>query len=105
MDNVVEANLLAARSGTGFGEALNIACSSSVSLNELFGIIQEIIGTNIKPVYGPAAKGDILHSKADISKAKKILGYAPATDIRQGLVKTIEWFQKNGFQENRESQN
>jgi len=95
VDNVVEANLLAAKSEKGFGEVFNIACGKEISLNQLLQLLQEIIGVKIKPEYTAPRPGDILHSRAEISKAKKILNYTPKTELKEGLIKTVEWFKQN----------
>lgn len=97
VDNVVDANLLAAKSESGFGEVFNIACSQEINLNQLLELLQEIIKTDIKPKYEKAQKGDILHSRADISKAREILRYEPKIELKDGLIKTVEWFKKIKF--------
>ncbi|MDP3024010.1 MAG: SDR family oxidoreductase [candidate division Zixibacteria bacterium] len=90
--NVVEANLLACQSDISGGEVINIACGQSFSLNQLVSLLNQIIGTNIKPEYGQAKPGDVKHSLADISKAKKLLGYKPRISFAEGMKKTVEWF-------------
>ena len=70
VENVVLANLLAAKSEKGNGEVFNIACGGEVSLNQLVEFLNKITAKNIKPNYQKARQGDVLHSKADISKAK-----------------------------------
>ena len=92
VDNIVQANLLAIKAKTGFGEVFNIACDEQISLNQLLELLQEIIGTDIKPKYAKPQQGDIPHSRADISKAKEILLYAPTIELKDGLIKTVEWF-------------
>lgn len=91
IDNVVSANLLAARSRTQ-GEVVNVACGARVTLNQLLGIINERLGTNVTAEYGPARAGDVRHSLADISAAQKLLGYEVKYDLRAGLAKTIEYY-------------
>jgi len=91
-DNVL-ANLLAmAAPEEACGKAYNIACGVRTSLNELVEQINMILGTAIKPVYDKEKPGDIKHSLADISLAKKYLGYEPKVNFREGLEKTIEWY-------------
>jgi len=90
--NVVEANLLACQSDISGGGVINIACGQSFSLNQLVSLLNQIIGTNIKPEYGQAKPGDVKHSLADISKAKKLLGYKPRISFAEGMKKTVEWF-------------
>lgn len=94
VDNVVEANLLAANSSEGNGEVFNIACGGETSLNQFIDMLKEISGKDIKPKYEEARKGDVPHSKADISKAEKVFGYTPKIEIKEGIVKTFEWYAK-----------
>lgn len=91
IENVVSANLLAARSRTQ-GEVVNVACGARVTLNQLLGIINERLGTNVTAEYGLARAGDVRHSLADISAAQKLLGYEVKYDLRAGLAKTIEYY-------------
>ena len=92
MDNVVLANLLAVKSDDGFGQAFNVACDSQISLNELLKLLGKIIGVKVDADYKESRLGDVLHSRADISNAKKILKYDPQISIEDGLVKTVDWF-------------
>lgn len=91
VDNVVQANLLAAKADI-HGEVVNIACGARVSLNQLVELLNEEIGTRIAPRHGPPRPGDVRHSLADISVARKLLGYEPKFDLRAGLKKTIEYY-------------
>jgi len=93
VDNAVEANLLACQSEkVGRGEVINIACGERYSLNELVRELNEILETNIEPVYTDPQPGDVKHSLADISKAKELLGYEVKVDFKEGLKRTVEWF-------------
>jgi UDP-glucose 4-epimerase len=86
---VVEANIFAAESNeTG---SYNIGLGKSTSINQLFEMIKEIIGKDIRPIYENERAGEIKHSVADISKAKSI-GYTPKNDFIEELTETIEWF-------------
>jgi UDP-glucose 4-epimerase len=91
IENVVSANLLAAKSRTQ-GEVVNVACGARVTLNQLLGLINERLGTNVTAEYGPARAGDVRHSLADIAAAQKLLGYEVKYDLRAGLAKTIEYY-------------
>ena len=89
VENIVNANLLALKSrATGI---FNIACGKRISLNEIIALLNKILNKNIKPIYQSARKGDIKHSLADISKARKILKYQPKIGLEEGLKKTIEF--------------
>ncbi|MBL8682669.1 MAG: SDR family oxidoreductase [Myxococcales bacterium] len=91
IDNVVEANLLAATKEVS-GQVVNIACGERISLLDLARIINELAGKNIAPSHGPARAGDIRHSLADISAARSLLGFAPIVSVRDGLAKTLEFY-------------
>ena len=97
IDNVVEANLLAANAPGVSGEMFNIACGERYTINELVAKINEIIDTNIEPVYEPPRTGDVRHSMASIEKAGRYLGYRPLVTFEEGLQKTVEWFTKVGI--------
>lgn len=87
--NIVDANILAAESKeTGI---FNIGIGKSITINHLFGIIKELMGKDIEPLYTKERQGDIRHSVADISKAKS-LEYIPEGNFNDDLHKTIEWF-------------
>ncbi|MBX4200627.1 SDR family oxidoreductase [Candidatus Parcubacteria bacterium] len=94
VDNVVAANLLAASSEKGFGEVFNIACGQQTTLNELVGFLQDITKTQIKITHQQNRVGDVMHSLADISKAREMLGYQPLVDFKEGLKKTVQWYEK-----------
>ena len=94
VDNVVQANLLAAQSRDGIGDVFNIACGDQISLNKLLELLREIIGVNTEAKYEEPAQGDIFHSRADISKARRVLRYDPSIELKPGLIKTIEWFRR-----------
>lgn len=95
VDNVVEANILAANSSNGSGDVFNIACGDEISLNQLVGFLNEITDKNIKADYQKERPGDVLHSRADISKAEKVLGYKPKVEFKEGLVKTFNWYKNS----------
>lgn len=103
VDNVVFANFLALT--TEKEEALNtvynVACGERISLNSLYGFLQESLGRldpavkEIRPVYGEERKGDVPHSLASIEKAKLLLGYTPLCDVKTGLLATGKWYCEN----------
>lgn len=94
IENVVEGNILAALSRKGGGEALNIACGERMTVNALLAAVNEILGTDIKPIYVDPRPGDIKHSTANFDKARRILGFEPRVSFLDGLKKTIAWFKK-----------
>ena len=90
--DVVKANILA---GKGDAEGVfNIACGRRIRLNELAGLIMEIVGRQVEPEYERPRAGDIRDSLADISAAGEALGYHPDYDMNSGLKETVKWFQK-----------
>ena len=100
IDNAVQANLLAAtteRPGAG-GEVYNVAVGGRTTLNQLYREIRRLVAAQhpdaaaMEPLYGDFRAGDVRHSQADISKAGRLLGYAPTHDVAQGLALTGEWF-------------
>ncbi len=96
IENAIEANLRACLSdGGALGEVFNIAFGGRVYLNDLYWKICKLLEVDIQPIYGPVRSGDIKHSNADISKAKKILGYHPKYDVNRGLEKAIDWYKEN----------
>jgi len=95
VDNVVQANLLAARAKETHGEVVNVACGEAVTVNGIIGMINQLLGKNVKPIYVPARAGDVKHSLADITAAKKLIGFKPVVLFREGLEKSIDWYRKN----------
>ncbi len=95
IDNVVQANLLAARTKHTAGQMVNAACGQAVTLNETIDMINELLGKNVKPVYTDTRSGDVKHSLADITLAKKLIGYEPVTQFKKGLEKAISWYRDN----------
>lgn len=106
VDNVVLANSLAAlvpsskfnTQSSTFNAVLNIACGNSTSINELFLLIREELAKYdsqiavIEPIHGAPRQGEILHSDADISKAKECLNYYPLVGVKEGLKKAAEYY-------------
>jgi nucleoside-diphosphate-sugar epimerase len=95
VDNVVEANLLAARAEKVEGQVLNVACGESVTVNEIIAMINEATGKSVKPVYTDARPGDVKHSLADILLAKEVIGYEPVVLFKEGLGRAIDWYREN----------
>lgn len=94
VSNVVEANILAANAGGISGEVFNIACGERTTVNSLVENINEVLDKRINPSYDKPRPGDVKHSFADISKARKTIKYEPSVSFSEGLKKTIFWFQK-----------
>ncbi len=94
--NVVHANLLAANAEAAPGMMMNIACGDSITVNHLAFEIGRLTGRpDIEPSYRPERPGDVKHSKADISLARKILGYEPVSSFDDGLASTVSFMQEH----------
>jgi len=98
--NAVKANLLAcvAPAQNVSGKVFNIATGTRFSLNQTYRMLQEITGFTGSPKFAPERVGDVRHSLADISLAKKHLGYTPDVSFEEGLRRTVEWYRKVGPQ-------
>lgn len=96
IDNVIEANLKACLAPhEAAGEAFNIAYGGREYLIDIYYGLTEALGVDVKPNFGPDRKGDIKHSNADISKARKLLGYDPDYSFQDGIKLAIEWYKEN----------
>lgn len=91
--NVVEANILAAGSSGGGGEAVNIACGRRMTVNALLKAVNGALGSGVEAVRADPRPGDIVHSTADIGKARKVIGYEPRIAFIEGLRETVAWYQ------------
>lgn len=96
IENVIEANLKACQaSPDASGEAFNIAYGGRETLLDVYQILaRELKREDIKPIFGEERAGDIKHSNADISKARKLLGYNPEWSFEKGIKMAIEWYKK-----------
>jgi nucleoside-diphosphate-sugar epimerase len=95
VQNVVQANLLAMSAGEVAGEVINIGCGQRYDLNTLIDSLAGILGVEPAVECLPARSGDVQHSLADISKARRMLGYDPDVDFHEGLRRTVRWFQEH----------
>jgi nucleoside-diphosphate-sugar epimerase len=94
VENVVHANLLAAEAPKLGGEVVNIGCGEAVDLNHMVGVFNDLLGSKLEARYEPTRAGDVKHSLADVSAARKLLGYQPQVRFAQGLRQTIEWYRE-----------
>src|SRR5213593_3477606 len=92
IDNVVEANLLAARTAGVGGEVFNVGCGDRVSLLEMIAKLEAILGRRLSCKHVPPRPGDVPHTLADVSKGKRLLGYSPLVPFDEGLRRTVEYF-------------
>lgn len=89
IDNVVQANLLAASVPAAAGLTFNVGSGQATSLLDMLAQLQQILGTNLPPNFAPARTGDVRDSLADISRAREVLGYQPAINLSEGLRRTV----------------
>lgn len=102
IENVVQANLLAALTSNreAVNQVYNVALNKRTSLNELYYLLQKNMlpycdpPRESRPVYRDFRAGDVLHSQADISKARRLLGYAPTHTVEEGLESAMEWYMR-----------
>ncbi|MFH0771034.1 MAG: SDR family oxidoreductase [Candidatus Omnitrophota bacterium] len=92
VDNVVDANLMAAAREGVSGEVFNIACGKSCNLLELIKALNEILGKNISPQFTAPRPGDVKHTLSNVAKMRTLLSLNPKVDFLQGLRKTVEYF-------------
>ncbi len=92
IDNVVEANLLAARAPGAAGEVFNVGCGARVSLLAIVEKLEAILGRRLQRKHTASRAGDVPHTLADVSKAKRLLGYSPLVDFDEGFRGTVEYF-------------
>ena len=96
IENVIEANLKACLApDEASGEAFNVAYGGREYLIDIYYDLTKALGKDIEPHFGPTRAGDIKHSNADISKARRLLGYDPQYDFAHGLAEVIEWYREN----------
>ncbi len=89
--NIVDGVLRACEAPAAAGEAINVACGTRISLNELLRTMNRIVGTQLDAIYQEERAGDVKDSQADISKATTLLGYTPTVDLEEGLRSTLDW--------------
>ncbi|HWB20471.1 MAG TPA: NAD-dependent epimerase/dehydratase family protein [Phycisphaerales bacterium] len=98
VENAVLANLLAGMHAHSLkGEHLNVACGHSYSLNKLLSEIAGLLHVEPRCTHAPPRVGEVVHSLADISLAKRTIGYLPAVDFREGLARTVAAFQRDAL--------
>jgi UDP-N-acetylglucosamine 4-epimerase len=103
VDNVVQANLLAALSANpaAVNQAYNVAHGEQTTLNELFELMRLLMlprlphMKTVRAVHRAPRRGDLPRSLASIDKAAKLLGYKPSYNLRTGLQQTIDWYAEN----------
>lgn len=92
IDNVVEANLLAARAEGVGGEVFNVGCGDRVSLLAIIARLEALLGRRLERRHTPRRPGDVAHTLADVSKAARLLGYRPCVGFDEGFRRTVDYF-------------
>ena len=96
VENVIEANLKACLAPhEAAGEAYNVAYGGREYLLDIYYGLTKALGVEIEPIFGPQRPGDIKHSNADISKARRLLGYDPDWSFDRGIREAIAWYKEN----------
>jgi UDP-glucose 4-epimerase len=90
VDNVVDANLLAATRPGVSGRAFNVACGKRTTLGELASLIESAAGRNVERSFAEPRAGDIRESVAEIARARAELGYVPSVDVEEGLKRLVQ---------------
>lgn len=104
VENAVQANIRGMLHGVGQSaekgiaqhEVINVACGDQVTLNEMVSMLKTITGKEIQAHYGPERPGDVRHSRAKITKAEQLFGYAPRFRFQEGLKIVYDWYCAQG---------
>jgi len=94
IDNVVEANLLSAGAPDVGGEVFNVGCGERIGLLEIIALLERHLGRALERRHTPLRAGDVPHTLADVSKAKRWLGYTTLVGFDEGLARTVEYFRR-----------
>lgn len=98
IDDVVAANLAASKAGDeASGEVFNVGAGRAKSVNQVYETICSVMGRRLEPIRLPKRAGDVRHTNADISKAKKILGWQPEAGWDEAVEATVSWFEAPGL--------
>ena len=94
VENVVQANLLACEAPNASGKVFNVGTGNRFTLNQTVALLQRIAGENLESKYEPPRDGDILHSHAEITQSRAVLGYNPTVEFEEGLQRTFDWYRQ-----------
>ena len=92
IDNVVDANRLAAQAPQASGEVFNVGCGRRVSLLDIVSRLERLLGRPLERRHTPSRAGDVPHTLADVDKAKRLMGYTALVDFDEGLRRTVDFF-------------
>lgn len=91
VDDIVAGTMAASRADVPAGAVYNLGGGSQTSVREALDAISELSGRSVDVVYTAEERGDVRHTSADTSRARRELGFAPATSVREGLAAELEW--------------
>jgi nucleoside-diphosphate-sugar epimerase len=97
VENAVQANLRALDAPEVSGEVINVGCGERYDLNFLIRELAAILGVEPEVQHLASRPGDVPHSLADISKARRLLGYEPTVDFQEGVRRTVAWLREEGI--------
>jgi nucleoside-diphosphate-sugar epimerase len=95
IDNVVDANLAAARAPQASGHVFNVGCGNRVSLLSIVERLEKILGRAVERRHTPARAGDVPHTQADVSKAERLMKYTARVDFDEGFRRTVDYFRRS----------
>ena len=95
VDNAVQANMkgLFTDNQDALNQVYNVACGEQTTLLEMVDYLKEISGKKLDPIHKDERPGDVKHSLADIGKIRRLLGYEPTVNMREGLKRVYEWYE------------
>jgi UDP-glucose 4-epimerase len=96
VDDIIAANINLLETDRADGTVLNVGGGRRITVNQLYGHLRDITGSDVEPVYSNEIKGDAKHTLSNIELARELIGYEPKTTIEEGLKKFYQWYQKNG---------
>jgi UDP-glucose 4-epimerase len=94
VQNVVHGNLLAVEAPNVAGMTFNVANGRSTSLVRLLELLNELLGTDVEPIFADPRPGDVRHSLADVTRAHELLGYEPTVSFAEGLRRSIDYYRQ-----------
>jgi nucleoside-diphosphate-sugar epimerase len=96
IENIQQANFLAATATAVNGEVVNVATAASITLLDIVAILNRMLGTDLRPLHEPERAGDVKHSLADITAASRLLGFRVLVPFEDGLKRTMEHYRAMG---------
>jgi UDP-glucose 4-epimerase len=93
--NAVQALIKGATAPGVSGRVYNVGTGASITVLQLIGALNRVLGTDVKPTFGPERAGDVRFSRADITAARKDLAYNPDVSFDEGLKQTVEWYRRH----------